>query len=931
MQSAREILFRPFRLDIDNEILWRGARVIALRQKSFALLRYLAERPGQLVAKEEILRAIWPETRVSDIVLKVCIREVRQVLGDQSQSPSFIETVQRRGYRFIRPVRRQEWLGPPQAKKVKSAPRAVRQQRDESPPRQAFTLPVSSSFGYPSSHPSSAPLVGREEELTQLHAWLTKAQAGERQVVFISGESGIGKTTLVEAFLAQAATTGVRIAHGQCAAHYGVGEAYLPVIEVVQRLCREPGNEGLLEVLDRQAPLWLAQMPSLLTSHDRTRLQREVRGATRERMLREIAAALEAFTADAPLVLVLDDLHWSDHATVDLFSFVGWRPEPARLLLLGAYRPEDIGAGANPLKSVRHELQAHGRCHHLSLSPFTVSEVDRYLSLRFTANHFPSPLAQAIHQRSEGNPLFVVNVVDHLVAHGVLAPHDGSWSLAANLDDIQFEEPATVQEFIEHQRDRLSPQEEQVLKVASVAGLEFSTAAVAAGLPATLEDVEDWCEGLTRHQQCLRSRGSGEWPDGAIVTYYEFAHSLYQHGWYERVTAARRVQLHQRIAARLEQGYGNRAGEIAAELAEHCERGRDFPRALHYRRVAAENAARRFGYQEAVKHLAKGLESLTHVSDTQERLRHEIALHNALGAVYMATQGYASPAVAQAYERARMLCRQVDATAQLTPALRGLWSFYLTRMELHTARTLADQLLHIARREQSQALLLEAERELGQTLYCLGEFPAARQALEDSLARYDPDAHATHITLYGQDPKVACLAQLARTLCLLGSPDQALHHVETALAFAREIAHPYTLALAFYHAAVVFQACGDWQRTVEAAQSAMTLSTEHGFPYWLSASQILYGWALSRQSRVEEGIRYMQQGIAAYAETGATLNRPYALALLAEAYGATGRPDEGLVLLNEALALIQDSGGHFYQAEILRLRGELLVQQAAIA
>ncbi|MBI3247508.1 MAG: AAA family ATPase [Deltaproteobacteria bacterium] len=929
MKLGHAILFRPFRLDTENEILWRGTRVIALRQKSFALLRYLAEHPGQLVSKEELLGAVWPETRVSDIVLKVCIREVRQVLGDHPQTPLFIETVQRRGYRFIRPVRSQDLVQAPKSRIVRTAehnsvrPESITTSFSSLAPLPLLPLPK------PRSH-QTAEIVGRQQTLMQLQDRLADTLAGEQQLLFITGESGIGKTALIDTFLAQIAEDPrLWIARGQCVAHYGEGEAYLPVFEALHRLCHEPGHERFLSLLNRYAPLWLAQMPSLLTPQDRDRLQREVRGATKERMLREIIDAIEALTAEVALVLVLEDLHWSDHATLELLLLLG-RRHAARLFIVATYRPTDIGARAHPLKSVKHELQTHGHCQHLPLTLLTVADVARYLAARCTPHAFPPALAHALHRHTEGNPLFVTAAVDRLMARGAIACTNSHWRLTTELDTIEFAESATLQELIEGQIDRLTPEEEAVLKVASVAGVTFSTAGAAAGLEAHVETVEGWCDALAQRTLFLRADGHDEWSDGTVATRYAFIHALYQQGWYERVPAAKRVQLHRRIAVRLERGYGSRADEIAAELALHYEQGRDFQRALHYRRVAAENAIQRFGYREAIAHLTKGVALLAHVSDTQERTRQEVVLHNALGAAYMATQGYASPAVAQAYESARALSQPSDDAAQLAPALRGLWAFSLTRAELRTARLLADQLLHVAQQEHSQALLLEAERELGQTLYFLGELPAARQALEHSLAKYDPEAHADHIFLYGQDPKVVCLAHLARTLCLLGYPDQALRQIETALAFAREVAHPYTLALASYHAAVVFQACGDWPRTLEAAQSAMTLSTEQGFPYWRSSSQILYGWALARQGHSEEGIRHMQQGISDYAETGATLNRPYALALLAEAYGATGRADEGLVLLNEALTLVQGSGGHFYQAEMLRLRGELLLRQAAI-
>lgn len=923
MKSVTDILFRPFRLDTENEMLWRGSRVIALRQKSFALLRYLAEHPGQLVAKEELLKAVWPETRVSDIVLKVCIREVRQVLGDQPQAPSFIETVQRRGYRFIRPVRHREL-----AKTLKFKARHVTPTEQPLTPDSAHHTEL--SFPLTSPTPTPAPLphfIGRKAELHQLQTWLEKALCGERQIVFVTGESGIGKTTLIEAFLERVAKhPSLWIARGQCIAHYGVGEAYLPILEIFTRLCRETGHERFFAILSQYAPLWLAQMPSLLTPSDRRRLHREVQGASRERMLREMTEALETLTTEIPLVLVLEDLHWSDNATLDLLAFLGSRQELARLLILSAYRPEEVATGAHPLKKVTHELQSHGRCQQLSIPLLQDDDVDCYLKARFPTNAFPSALAQVIHKRTDGNALFVTNVVEDLVVKSVIALCDGQWRLTANIADVRFEEPTSIREIIDNQLDRLSPREEQTLKAASVAGEQFSTAAVAAGMKAQIEEIEELCEGLARHNLFLRTREPEEWPDGTVAMRYEFIHSLYQHDLYDRITAAKRVQLHQRIGERQEEGYCDQADEIASELALHFERGRDIRRALHYHLQAAHNAIRRFGYHEAVSHLTKGMELLPHLTDVRERIRHELTLQNALGAVYVATQGYAAPLVEHAYARACTLCQEVENAPQLAPALRGLWAFHLTRAGFQTARALAEQLLGIARQEQNPALLLEAERALGQTLYFLGYLPEARQYLACSVTRYDPAIHVSHIFLYGQDPKVVSLVQQARTLWLLGNQDQAVQQADNALTFAREVGHPHSLALALYHAAVVYQASRDLQHLQALIDTLLQLSTEHGFPYWRSSGQILYGWTLAQQGQVDEGIQQMQQGLSAYEATGAIVNRPYSLTLLAEAYGAVGRAHEGLALLTEALAQVQQNGGHFYQAEMLRLRGELLLQ-----
>ena len=279
MKPNQQVTFHPFRLDLGNQRLWREEQAVPLTLKAFALLQYLAERPGQLVTKEELLEAVWPETYVTDAVLKVRIGELRKALGDDVKAPRFIETAQRRGYRFIGKVMTE----------------TERWRDDHSPPRL---------------------VVGRTAELAYLQSCLAPVLGGQRQIVFVTGEPGIGKTTLVEAFL-RGADASLLIARGQCLEQYGGGEAYLPWLDAFSRLCRE--REGCIALLRRHAPMWLVQMPWLLDEEERAALQRETAGATRARMLREMAEAIEALTAETPLALALEDLHWSDYSTLDLF------------------------------------------------------------------------------------------------------------------------------------------------------------------------------------------------------------------------------------------------------------------------------------------------------------------------------------------------------------------------------------------------------------------------------------------------------------------------------------------------------------------------------------------------------------------------------------------------------------------------------------
>jgi predicted ATPase len=931
MNPQPSLAFPPFRFDPINECLWHGEQQLPLRGKTFAVLRYLLEHPHQLVTKETLFNAVWPDTTVEEGALTICIHELRHALGDDAKTPQFIETMHRRGYRFIAPIT----TAPPVSGsrfQVSSSQRESRSQQLET-----WNLKL------------ETPLVGREAEIAQLHKWWDKALSGERQIVFVTGEPGIGKTSLVEAFLSevrgpksevkkrpaskvqgtvfdptpntQYPTPSPWIGRGQCVEHYGAGEGYMPMLEALGRLCREPGGEHLIELLGQHAPTWLVQMPALLSAADLEVLQRKVQGATRERMLREMAEAVEALTAERPLVLRLEDLHWSDVSTLDLLSVLARRQEAARLLVLGTYRPVEMLANGHPLRMVKQELQMHRQCEEQRLTFLTEEHVAEYLAKRFEGRArrvVPlQELARTVHQRTEGNPLFIVNIVDYLTTQG---------GLEESVERVQVGVPGDLRQMIEEQIHRLSSTERRVVEVASVAGAEFSAAAVAAGLGVTVEEVEEPCEGLVRREQFLRAREIAEWPDGTVATHYQFLHALYQEVLYERIPAARRSRLHRLIGERTEAAYGDRADEISAELAVHFERGREHRRAIQYLRQAGENAARRSAHQEAIILLTKGLELLKTLPGTPERAQQELRLQVALGPPLQATKGYAAPEVEYAYARARELCRQIGDTPQLFPVLLGLCTFYMIRAELQAARELAEQCLSLAQRMHSPSRLMWAHQLLGITLFFLGEFALAQDHLEQGSALYDLQKHTPLVSGAVQDPKVSCLSYGAWALWVRGYPDRALQRSREALTLAPELSHPFSLAYTLYHTASLHQCRREGQAAKQRAESSITLSTEQGFTEWVALGTIVQGWALAEQEQGEEGVTQIRQGIAAYQATGSELLRPHFLALLAEAYERVGQAEEGLGALAEALAVVDKTRECSDEAELYRIKGQLVLQ-----
>lgn len=879
--------------------------MIKLRPKAFAVLNHLVGHPGQLVTKEELLNVVWPETFVGEAVLKVTIRQLRDALDDDPKSPVFIETAHRRGYRFIGQLRASE---------------QVRAQDPEIGGERAnVVLPLRAV--------RTLEVVGRDEALSQMRSWLQKMNNGERQIVFVTGEAGIGKTALVDTFVQSIASeANIRISRGQCLEHYGTSEAYLPVLEAVTRLCRE--NRQLIDVLRAHAPMWLLQMPSLLSGSDREALSREVSGATRERMLREIGETLEALTADAPLLLILEDLHWSDYSTLDLISYLASQRQSAQLMLIGTYRTVELVLSGHPLKGVQRELRAKQQCQELSLEYLSENQVIEYLSIRFPSNRFPAELAALIHERTEGNPLFLVNVVDYLLAEGSIIETDKQWELNAKLEELEVGVPENIRQMITKQITRLSMEDQQVLEAASISGMTFSALAIASALREDAIEVEGRCEELARRNCFLRERGVGEFPDGTVSARYGFIHSLYVNTLYERIPAARRAKLHKDMAERGEIIYGDHVGEIATELAMHFEQGHDYRRAAKYLQKAADKATRRFAYREAVGLSRRGLELLGKLPDTAERDEQELYLQLTQGLPLIATKGYAAADVGSAYKRARELCQQLGETPEIFQVLWGLWAFHLLRADLGTAREMAEEFLLLTERQPDPGLASRGHVAVEATLMHQGEFGPAMDHFEKALSFYDPEQDRHDFFRYTQNPAVGMRCHGAWTLWFLGKPDQALELMKEALTVARDLSEPHGVAHTFYFAAVLHHFRREPRLSQEFAEASIDVSNEHGLVLYQASAKVLRGWALIEHGLQEDGIELMREGLAAHQATGTEMARPHFLILLGEALGKSRQLEEGLKVLEEALALVHRKGERCYLAEVYRTKGDLLLMQA---
>jgi DNA-binding winged helix-turn-helix (wHTH) protein/predicted ATPase len=889
----KQTFFDPFCLDQANECLWKDSQAIKLRPKAFAVLGHLVGRPGQLVTKEELLTAVWPGTFVGEAVLKVAIRQIREALDDNSTLPRFIETAHRRGYRFIGSISNNV---------VKVLPLRV----SDSNPR----------------------VVGRENAIGRMQTWIERMLGHERQVVFVTGEAGIGKTSLVDTFIQSIASNrGIRTVRGQCLEQYGTSEAYLPVLEAIGRLCRE--HSQVVEVLRAHAPMWLLQLPSLVNGSDRELLNRQVVGATRERMLREMGDALETLTADMPLVMVLEDLHWSDYSTLDLISYLARRRHPAKLMLIGTYRPVDVIVSGHPLKAVKRDLLARQQCEELPLGYLSKEDVGQFLSVRFPANRFPKKLAVLIHERTEGNPLFMTNAVDYLLANGSIVDEPGGWQLASGIEKVDVGVPDSIRQMIEKQIDHLDANGQRTLEAASVVGAEFSTLALVAGLDEDRAAVESRCHELSRQRQFIQECGIQIMPGGEAINRYGFIHALYQNVLYERISSSKRIQLHRRIGEHAEALYGERARELAAELAMHFERGANYMQAARYLRHAANNEVHRFAYQGAVELARRGLKLLEKAHDSKERIELELGLQLTLGMPLIATEGYAAPDVGNVYLRARELCQRLGETSEISQVLWGLWTFHILRAEMDAALRIAEEFLRMAERLPYAGLAMRGQMamEIGYTH--LGENALAVRHFEKALQLFNPELHREDAFLYALNPGVAMRCFASWSLWFLGRPDQALERIQEALSMARELSEPHSIVHALFFAAILYQMRREARTAQEFADATINVAAEHGIVMYQALATMIQGWAQIEQGGDSTAIEKIHEGLDAVLATGARLMQPHFLALLAESLIRNRKYDDALRVLEDALEAAHRTGEKSYLAEVHRLKGECLLKQPA--
>jgi tRNA A-37 threonylcarbamoyl transferase component Bud32/tetratricopeptide (TPR) repeat protein len=764
-------------------------------------------------------------------------------------------------------------------------------------------------------------LVGREVELDRLTREVEMAAAGSGRLVLVQGEAGLGKTALVETLLEQPAALRFRIARGRCSERLAGAEAYLPVLEALESLVAGSYGREFEELLRTKAPSWHKQLITLAGE--------EPAGppGTADRAQREFVRLMEDAAREVPLLLFLEDLHWCDTATVDLLAYLATAMSGLRLLVVGTFRSSDLLRAKHPLIPVKLDWQARGLCHELTLDLLGPGDVARYIDLQFPGHALPPEFSKTIHARTDGSPLFMVDILRYLRDRGAIV-EQGGWRLAGHFDEIVRDLPESVRSMIERKIGQLEEQDRRLLTIAAVQGAQFDSATVAEAAKLDPALVEERLEHADRVMALVGFSADGEFPDGTLTLKYAFRHALYQDTLYRQCRITQRTQLSRAVGESLAARYADDVDEISPALAFLFENARDPLRAARYYAGAARHSLSRSAPREAVQTGERGLSILAKVPDKPERDEVEAELRIAMSLPLTILGGFAAGPLEPLYLRLREIGERRGNSRALLVALTGLFSFYGSRAECAASHEIAEALARTTEALGDVDEMVNADRTRGFILAHLGRFRESEAAFDRSCSRFDPGRHQWQIMRYAFDPIAAAHSFGAWTRCAQGYADSGLARARTALERAREVQAVVGIALALSFSAMVHQFREEVEATLSFATALLEFATPLEMPLFVDHGSIWSGWALARLGDAE-GVPRLRQALADQARIGNSIGRGHFLTLLADALWTAGDAAGALEAIEESLRFVEKSGNAYYEAETWRWRGVILAASDA--
>ncbi len=837
------------------------------------------------------------------------------------------------------------------------------------PIHQTVTLTIPSFLETEPPRVDTSLFVARESELEKMDGVLKQAVAGKGGVVFVTGEAGSGKTSLIQEFTqrAQESNDELIVASGNCNAYTGIGDPYLPFREILELLT---GNvearwaagtitkdhvlrlwsqlpvavkalvatgPDLIDTFVQRAALrerahvsapgqsdWLANLEKLLDRKPTT-----ASAMHQVDLFEQYTRVMQAMEQVSPLLLVIDDLQWADAGSINLLFHLGRKLKGSRILILGAFRSEEVTLGRD---GVRHPLEPVINEFRREFGDILLN-VDQIEGRKFIEaflnsepHHLGPSFREMLYHQTQGHPLFTIELLRGLQERGdIIRDSEGYWVEGSSLDWVTL--PVRVEAAIQERIGRLPEVLQKALAVASVEG-ELFTAEVISRIRATdkREMLEYLSSELDKKHRLVHAQ-SIQRVDGKSLSRYRFRHILFQKYLYGSLDEIERTHLHEQVGTALEELYGDQVEDAAnpVHLALHFEKAQIIEKAIHYLYNAGERAVRLSAYREGIAHLTKGLNLLEQLPDSAKRDHQEIDLLLALGIACQGLLGAQPDEIVNTYTKAHELCKRVGNTTQMVRALGGLAVLYYVRGEHHRAKELASEGLALAEKSNEPLLLLLCHWYLGFIDFCLGNHVNAHEHLKCALDIYDPDRyHHSIVYLRGSDAGLGAIAYEACCLWCLGYPDQALKRSEEALSMARELGHPFSLADVLCFAGCLFHAMRkDGESLERNAEELMHLSQERSLAGWFATGMRSRGEALALQGKLQEGGTQARKGLDAMQSEKMWIYHSGTLALLAEVQVKAGHLDEALANLDEAFASVEKTDERYWEAELHRLKGEI--------
>lgn len=891
------VRFGDFEVDELNASLIKSGRSIALPPIPFRVLCVLLQHSGTLLSKHALLDHVWGHRFVSDSVLKGAISDVRRALNDDSRQPRYIETLPRRGYRFIAPIK------PFQVDKII----AINYKNKN---LQSHAMPMNDD-----EHEDSIAslFIGRKAQLTKLkQAWDCTLQ-GNRAIVWVAGEPGIGKTTLIEHFAT--GLKGVITIHGQCVQHYGAGEPYLPVLEAISELCRlDPTAVTLLHDV---APTWLLQLPWLSSTEQRAALLHELVGVNPQRMLREMGEFVERYTELQPLLLITEDLHWADQSTIQLIDYMARKRSRRRLMWLSSFRLTEIIALDHPLNTIRHELKSLALSDEILLDSFSESEVAEYMTARAAVMDPNEQFMQALYEQTSGVPLFVAAVINDVL------DKNKQIKLIDPLIVATTTVPETLGSLIDHHITKLSQKQKELLSVAAVAGMGLRLEIISHVLKWNMAEMGKIGDKLVEGRTWLILAKQANMTD-RIEYAYEFRHALYRQRLYESLNLSSRIELHCKIGHAFEELRIQGLNVTAAEIASHYELGRSPLKALHYYAEAAQAALLHLSPSECMSLTGKALEIASRTPLSKERMSLEITLSTLRGVAAFHTLGAGDEAKG-AYQHAVELISEFPEHPMTGLALYGFGFLLYLRAEYTTALAIAEQALALSTNNNNSLLFITACIVKGQVMAIRGYHIQALEALEKALPALELMGPHLEKTPFGfiVDPQVTVRTMLGLVLSQLGRFGDAREQMQQAYLRARQLAQPIALMLTIWCDALCRIRLGDTARVAALAKEMQSLVDLHSLAQGKAACHWFLGWTDAHFGKPHEGALRIRDAYDDHLKLGMIAGSSETLGYAAEAFILDGDWKNAQEQLEQAFTIVNSYGERIYLPQLLLIQANI--------